>query len=317
MESRNEFPAFKVKDMSLAELGRKKIRMAEKEMPGLMSLRAEFGAKQPLKGARVAGCLHMTIETAVLIETLVALGAEVTWTSCNIYSTQDEAAAAIAKAGVPVFAWKGESLEDYWANIGMQLNAFAGGKGPNLILDDGGDLTLLVHKGVESEKKGVAPDPKTATNEEMRVIFSVLSQRGASSSRRGVGILSEGTRTSAPARRSRCMVSAKAAVSTSSAESPVRTRIFEYVSEGFGRMARVEPAIEVISRAAGSVALLSPMTIALPGGMTPMETGKRMGRVSARVPNQEATMPAAWRALGEGCVRNAMGITGRRLTFAS
>ena len=176
MESRNEFPAFKVKDMSLAELGRKKIRMAEKEMPGLMSLRAEFGAHKPLKGARVAGCLHMTIETAVLMETLVSLGAEVTWTSCNIYSTQDEAAAAIAKAGVPVFAWKGESLEDYWANIGMQLNAFQGGKGPNLILDDGGDLTLLVHKGVEAEKKGMAPDPKTATNEEMRVIFSVLTE---------------------------------------------------------------------------------------------------------------------------------------------
>ncbi len=117
MDIRNEFPAYKVKDISLAELGRKKIRMAEKEMPGLMALREEFGAKKPLSGARVAGCLHMTIETAVLIETLVALGAEVTWTSCNIYSTQDEAAAAIAKAGVPVFAWKGETLEEYWANI--------------------------------------------------------------------------------------------------------------------------------------------------------------------------------------------------------
>ena len=114
----------------------------------------------------------MTIETAVLIETLVALGAEVTWTSCNIYSTQDEAAAAIAKAGVPVFAWKGENLEEYWQNIELQLTAFKGGKGPNLILDDGGDLTLLVHKGVECEKKGKAPDPATATNEEMRVIFS-------------------------------------------------------------------------------------------------------------------------------------------------
>ncbi|HEV3031537.1 MAG TPA: adenosylhomocysteinase, partial [Polyangia bacterium] len=147
MESRTEFPAFKVKDLSLAELGRKKIRMAEKEMPGLMALREEFGAKQPLKGARIAGCLHMTIETAVLIETLVALGAEVTWTSCNIYSTQDEAAAAIAKIGVPVFAWKGETLPEYWANIEEQLVAFKGGKGPNLILDDGGDLTLLVHKG--------------------------------------------------------------------------------------------------------------------------------------------------------------------------
>src|SRR5690349_265287 len=175
MDTRTEFPAFKIKDLTLAELGRKKIRMAEKEMPGLMSLREEFRGKAPLKGARVAGCLHMTIETAVLIETLVSLGAEVTWTSCNIYSTQDEAAAAIAKAGVPVFAWKGENLEEYWSNIELQLTAFQGGKGPNLILDDGGDLTLLVHKGVECEKKGVAPDPKTATNEEMGVIFTVLS----------------------------------------------------------------------------------------------------------------------------------------------
>ncbi|HUS30907.1 MAG TPA: adenosylhomocysteinase [Kofleriaceae bacterium] len=176
MDTRNEFPAFKIKDLTLAELGRKKIRMAEKEMPGLMSLREEYKGKSPLKGARVAGCLHMTIETAVLIETLVSLGAEVTWTSCNIYSTQDEAAAAIAKAGVPVFAWKGENLEDYWQCIEMQLTAFQGGKGPNLILDDGGDLTLLVHKGVEAEKKGSAPDPKTATNEEMRVIYSVLTE---------------------------------------------------------------------------------------------------------------------------------------------
>ena len=176
MDTRNEFPAFKIKDASLAELGRKKIRMAEKEMPGLMSLREEFGAKKPLKGARVAGCLHMTIETAVLIETLVALGAEVTWTSCNIYSTQDEAAAAIAAAGVPVFAWKGETLEEYWQCIEMQLTAFKGGKGPNLILDDGGDLTLLVHKGVESEKSGKAPDPKTATNEEVRVVYTVLTE---------------------------------------------------------------------------------------------------------------------------------------------
>ena len=176
MDTRNEFPAFKIKDASLAELGRKKIRMAEKEMPGLMSLREEFGAKKPLQGARVAGCLHMTIETAVLIETLGALGAEVTWTSCNISSTQDEAAAAIAAAGVPVFAWKGESLEEYWQCIEMQLTAFKGGKGPNLILDDGGDLTLLVHKGVESEKAGKAPDPKTATNEEVRVVYTVLTE---------------------------------------------------------------------------------------------------------------------------------------------
>jgi adenosylhomocysteinase len=176
MDTRTEFPAFKIKDLTLAELGRKKIRMAEKEMPGLMALREEWKGKSPLKGARVAGCLHMTIETAVLIETLVSLGAEVTWTSCNIYSTQDEAAAAIAKAGIPVFAWKGESLEDYWQNIELQLNAFKGGAGPNLILDDGGDLTLLVHKGVESEKSGRAPDPATATNDEVRVVYTVLTQ---------------------------------------------------------------------------------------------------------------------------------------------
>src|SRR5678815_5751695 len=176
MDTRTEFPAFKIKDLTLAELGRKKIRMAEKEMPGLMPLREENKGKSPLKGARVAGCLHMTIETAVLMETLVSLGAEVAWTSCNIYSTQDEAAAAIAKAGVPVFAWKGENLEEYWQNIELQLTAFEGGKGPNLILDDGGDLTLLVHKGAEVENKGVAPDPKTATNEEMRVIYTVLTE---------------------------------------------------------------------------------------------------------------------------------------------
>ncbi len=175
MDNRTEFPAFKIKDIQLADLGRKKIRMSEKEMPGLMSLREEYKGKNPLAGARIAGCLHMTIETAVLIETLVSLGAEVTWTSCNIYSTQDEAAAAIAKAGVPVFAWKGESLEDYWANIEMQLTAFKGGKGPNLILDDGGDLTLLVHKGAEMEKSGKAPDPAKATNDEMRVIYQVLA----------------------------------------------------------------------------------------------------------------------------------------------
>src|SRR3954466_2506606 len=174
MDTRNEFPAFKIKDLPVAELGRKKIRMAEKEMPGLMSLREEYKGKSPLKGARVAGCLHMTIETAVLMETLVALGAEVTWTSCNIYSTQDEAAAAMAKANIPVFAWKGETLDDYWANIELQLTAFKGGKGPNLILDDGGDLTLLVHKGADMEKAGKAPDPASATNDEMRVIFTTL-----------------------------------------------------------------------------------------------------------------------------------------------
>jgi adenosylhomocysteinase len=145
MDSRTEFPAYKVKDISLAEWGRKEISIAEKEMPGLMALRAEYKGKAPLKGARIAGCLHMTIETAVLIETLKELGAEITWTSCNIFSTQDHAAAAIAKAGVPVFAWKGETLEEYDWCLDQQVFGFKGGKGPNLILDDGGDLTLWIH----------------------------------------------------------------------------------------------------------------------------------------------------------------------------
>src|SRR3569832_1556262 len=136
----------KVKDMSLAEWGRKEIRLAEAEMPGLMAIRKEYGPSQPLKGARIAGCLHMTIQTAVLIETLTALGAEVTWTSCNIFSTQDHAAAAIAVTGVPVFARKGETEAEYDWCIDQQLFAFAGGKGPNLILVDGGDLTIIVHK---------------------------------------------------------------------------------------------------------------------------------------------------------------------------
>ncbi|AUX41980.1 S-adenosyl-L-homocysteine hydrolase [Sorangium cellulosum] len=138
--------SYKVADITLADWGRKEIRIAEKEMPGLMALRAEYGPTQPLKGARIAGCLHMTIQTAVLIETLTALGAEVTWTSCNIYSTQDHAAAAIAATGVPVFAWKGETLEEYDWCIEQQLFAFKGGKGPNMILDDGGDLTIVAHE---------------------------------------------------------------------------------------------------------------------------------------------------------------------------
>jgi adenosylhomocysteinase len=135
---------FKVKDMSLAEWGRKEINLAETEMPGLMTLRERFGKQQPLKGARIAGCLHMTIQTAVLIGTLTALGADVRWSSCNIYSTQDEAAAAVAQAGCPVFAWKGETLEEYDWCIEQSLK-FADGKGPNMILDDGGDLTNLIH----------------------------------------------------------------------------------------------------------------------------------------------------------------------------
>src|SRR5688500_2172802 len=155
MNHRTEFPAYKVADMTLAEWGRKEIAMAEKEMPGLMSLREEYKGKQPLSGARIAGCLHMTIQTAVLIETLQDLGAEVTWTSCNIFSTQDHAAAAMAKAGVPVFAWKGETLEEYDWCLEQQLKAFEGGKAPNLILDDGGDLTKLIHDKYPEMFKGI------------------------------------------------------------------------------------------------------------------------------------------------------------------
>src|ERR1043166_2362740 len=136
---------FKVKDMSLADWGRKKIAIAETEMPGLMALRAEYGKQQPLKGAHIAGCLHMTIQTAVLIETLIALGATVRWSSCNIFSTQDQAAAAIAAAGVPVFAWKGESEEEFWWCIDRTIEG-PGGWRPNMILDDGGDLTKVMHE---------------------------------------------------------------------------------------------------------------------------------------------------------------------------
>ena len=141
---KNDLVDYKVKDISLAEWGRKEIEIAENEMPGLMALREEYGKKQPLKGARIAGCLHMTIQTAVLIETLIKLGAEVRWSSCNIYSTQDHAASAIAAAGIPVFAWKGETLEEYdWC---IEQTLLFGDKGPNMILDDGGDLTVLVHQ---------------------------------------------------------------------------------------------------------------------------------------------------------------------------
>ncbi|HEY5240182.1 MAG TPA: adenosylhomocysteinase [Polyangiaceae bacterium] len=155
---------YKVKDISLAAWGRKEIEIAESEMPGLMALRKEYGAKKPLRGARIAGCLHMTIQTAVLIETLTALGAEVTWTSCNIFSTQDHAAAAIAKTGVPVFAWKGETEAEYYECIEAQLKAFSGGKPPNMILDDGGDLTLVIHQKHEHMFKG--PDAIRGISEE-------------------------------------------------------------------------------------------------------------------------------------------------------
>ncbi len=157
---------YKVADIKLADWGRKEIILAEKEMPGLMALRQQHGKKKPLKGARIAGCLHMTIQTAVLIETLVELGAEVRWSSCNIFSTQDHAAAAIAAAGIPVFAWKGESEAEYWRCVEESLK-FAGGKGPNMLLDDGGDLTVLVHeKHPEMLKdiKGVSEETTTGVH---------------------------------------------------------------------------------------------------------------------------------------------------------
>jgi adenosylhomocysteinase len=166
---------FKVADLSLAEFGRNEIRLAEHEMPGLMSIREEFAAAQPLKGARITGSLHMTVQTAVLIETLTALGAEVRWASCNIFSTQDHAAAAIAETGVPVYAWKGETLDEYWWCL-EQTVRWPDGKGPNMILDDGGDVTLLVHKGVEYEKAGAVPDPEGAENEEQRVVLTTLQR---------------------------------------------------------------------------------------------------------------------------------------------
>jgi adenosylhomocysteinase len=175
---------FKVADLSLAAFGRKEIELAEHEMPGLMAMRAEFGESKPLAGARVTGSLHMTIQTAVLIETLTALGARVRWCSCNIFSTQDHAAAAVAVGpngtvenpqGVPVFAWKGESLEEYWWCTEQAL-LWPGDGGPNMILDDGGDATLLVHKGVEFEKAGSVPDPSTADSEEFEVVLNVLTR---------------------------------------------------------------------------------------------------------------------------------------------
>src|SRR3954465_13312107 len=175
---------FKVADISLAEWGRKEIMLAEQEMPGLMALRAEYGSKQPLKNLRIMGSLHMTIQTAVLIETLTALGATVRWCSCNIFSTQDHAAAAVVvgpkgtiekPAGVPVFAWKGETLEEYWWCTDRALD-FGNGTGPDQIVDDGGDVTLLIHKGVEFEKAGKVPGVDTTDNEEYKVILALLAK---------------------------------------------------------------------------------------------------------------------------------------------
>jgi adenosylhomocysteinase len=171
----SEFTDYKIADMSLADWGRKEIRIAETEMPGLMALRKKYGQSKPLTGARVTGSLHMTIQTAVLIETLVHLGAQVRWASCNIFSTQDHAAAAIAAAGIPVYAWKGETLEEYWWCTEQVVN-WPDGAGPNMILDDGGDATLLVHKGVEFEKAGRVPAPTADDNEEWRAILGVLER---------------------------------------------------------------------------------------------------------------------------------------------
>ena len=175
---------YRVADLSLAPFGRKEIHLAEHEMPGLRWLRKEFGASKPLKGARISGSLHMTIQTAVLIETLVELGAEVRWASCNIFSTQDHAAAAVVigpngtpedPQGVPVFAWKGETLEEYWWCT-EQMMTWPDGNLPNMILDDGGDATLLVHKGVEFEKAGAVPDPTSASNPELALILGLLQR---------------------------------------------------------------------------------------------------------------------------------------------
>jgi adenosylhomocysteinase len=165
---------YKVKDISLADFGRKEIEIAEKEMPGLLAIRKKYFAEQPLKGARITGSLHMTIQTAVLIETLAALGAEVRWASCNIFSTQDHAAAAIAASGIPVFAWKGETLEEYWWCTAQALT-FPGGKGPNLLVDDGGDASLMVHLGYKAEKNPSVLDKKPSSREEA-IILSTLKE---------------------------------------------------------------------------------------------------------------------------------------------
>jgi len=181
--------AYKVADMSLAEFGRKEISIAESEMPGLMSIRRKYAKEKPLKGVRTTGSLHMTIQTAVLIETLIELGADVRWASCNIFSTQDHAAAAIAAAGVPVFAWKGESLEEYWWCTNQALS-FPGGKGPQLVVDDGGDVTLLIHKGYEQEK-GSDWVSTPSGNQEEQVIKDLLKQVQAETPGRWQSVVKE------------------------------------------------------------------------------------------------------------------------------
>ena len=190
---------FKVADLALADFGRTEISLAEHEMPGLMAMRERYSESKPLSGAKIAGSLHMTIQTAVLIETLVALGAEVRWASCNIFSTQDHAAAAVAvgphgsvdaPSGIPVFAWKGETLEEYWWCT-QQILRWPDGQFANMILDDGGDATMLVHLGVEAEKSGVAPDPATAKSHEQKVVFDVLNASLVESQERWTQIAGE------------------------------------------------------------------------------------------------------------------------------
>jgi adenosylhomocysteinase len=171
-----ETDQYKIKDINLSDYGRKEIRIAEKEMPGLMSVQKKYGPENPLEGARITGSLHMTIQTAVLIQTLRKLGADVRWASCNIFSTQDHAAAAIADEGVPVFAWKGETLNDYWWCTQKALD-FGGGKGPHLIVDDGGDATLMVHKGYEIEEHPELLDKDYSEfPEDFRELMNILKQ---------------------------------------------------------------------------------------------------------------------------------------------
>jgi adenosylhomocysteinase len=183
---------FQVADLTLADFGRKELTLAEHEMPGLMALRARYGDSKPLQGARIAGSLHMTIQTGVLIETLVALGADVRWASCNIFSTQDHAAAAVVVGrdgtveepkGTPVFAWKGETLAEYW-DLAEKVFDFGDGLGPNILLDDGGDITLLVHQGVEFEKAGAVPSPDSTDNAEYKEVLRVLGRSLAADPRR-------------------------------------------------------------------------------------------------------------------------------------
>ena len=180
---------YKIADINLWEWGRKEIEIAEKEMPGLMAIREKYAPLQPLKDVRISGSLHMTIQTAVLIETLVALGAKVRWASCNIFSTQDHAAAAIAKAGVPVFAWKGESLEEYWWCTEQALT-FPGGLGPQLIVDDGGDATLLIHRGYKAENDASILDEPT-DNEELKIINNLLKESLKRDSQRWHNVVKE------------------------------------------------------------------------------------------------------------------------------